>query len=189
MVWLHKENKPRAAAAFPYLDVNVCRSISKVVSQRRKGYLLGKLSKTFQRIFSVKGKLSRPSGKYPDYLETFQAFRQLSRLSGNFPGYPEAFQVSGNFPGYLEIFRIIRKISSLSGNFPGYPKTFQTILKISRLSGNLPDHPENIQTIWKFCRQSTNFPVHFQGLRAKTFRTRKNFPDGNATMPRWFLGF
>ena len=29
--------------------------------------------------------------------------------------------------------------------------------------------------------------MQFQGLHAKSFRTRKNSPDGNATMPRWFL--
>ena len=59
---------------------------------------------------------------------------------------------------------------------------------LSRLSGNFPDNPENIQTIWKFSKGSGNFPVQFQGLRAKTFRTRKNFPDGNATLPPRFLG-
>ena len=61
-------------------------------------------------------------------------------------------------------------------------------MKISSVSGNFPDNPENFQTIWKFSRRSGNFPVQFQGLRAKTFRTRKNFPDGNATLPPRFLG-
>ena len=52
---------------------------------------------------------------------------------------------------------------------------------------NFPDYPETFLNIRKFSRRSGNFPVQFQGLRAKTFRTRKNFLDGNATMPRWFL--
>ena len=108
------------------------------------------------------------------YLETIQAIRKLSTLSRNFPNHPENIQP-------------IRKLSRLSRNFPDHPKTIQPIWKLSRLSGNFPDNPENIQTIWKFSKWSGNFPVQFQGLRAKTFRTRKNFLDGNATMPRWFL--
>ena len=100
---------------------------------------------------------------------------------------------SGKFPGYPEIFKIILKLprlSGLSGNFPDcpdYPETSQIIRKLSRFSGNFPDHPETFQTIQKLSRPSENFPLQFQGLRAKTFRMRKNFPDGNATMPRWFL--
>ena len=89
---------------------------------------------------------------------------------------------------YPETFQAIRKFSRLSGNFPGYPETFRIILKISSLSGNFPGYLENIQTIWKFSRPSGNFPVQIQGLRAKTFRTRKNFPGGNATLPPRFLG-
>jgi len=81
-----------------------------------------------------------------------------------------------------------RKLSRLSGNFPDHPENIQPIRKLSRLSGNFPDNPENIQTIWKFSKGSGNFPVQFQGLRAKTFRTCKNFPDGNATLPPRFLG-
>ena len=72
--------------------------------------------------------------------------------------------------------------------FQAIRKLFWTIQKISGLSGKYSDYPETFRTIRKFSRRSGNFPVQFQGLRAKTFRTRKNFPDGNATMPRWFLG-
>ena len=119
-------------------------------------------------------KLSRPSGKYPDYPETFQAIRKLSRLSGNFPDHPENIQP-------------IRKLSRLSGNFPDHPENIQPTRKLSRLSGNFLYHPENIQPIRKLSKGSGNFPVQFQGLRAKTFRTRKNFPGGNATLPPRFL--
>ena len=123
------------------------------------------------KIFSDYQKVSGPSQKYPDssktfgpsgkYMETFQTIWKITRLSENFPGYPE--------------------------NFPDHPENIKTIRKLSRLSGNFLYHPENIQPIRKLSKGSGNFPVQFQGLRAKTFRTRKNFPDGNATMPRWFL--
>ena len=103
-------------------------------------------------------------------------------LSINFPGYPE------NFPDHQKNINTIRKLSRLSGNFPDHPENIQPTRKLSRLSGNFLYHPENIQPIRKLSKGSGNFPVQFQGLRAKTFRTRKNFPDGNATMPRWFLG-
>merc|ERR1711902_199717 len=108
----------------------------------------------------------------------------------NFPGYPEAFQVSqtfqairklsrssGKYPAYPENIQPIWKTSSLSRKFPAYPETFQIIRKISSLSGKFPDNPEKIQTIWKFSKGSGNFSVQFYGLHAKTFRTRKNFPD------------
>ena len=144
---------------------------------------LSRLSGTFQAI----RKLSR-------YLETFQAIRKLSRLSGNFLGYLETFWtirkisgLSGNFPDYPETFQTILKLSRLSGNFPGYPKTFQVIRTFSGPSGKYPDYPETFWTIRKFSRRYGNFPVQFQGLRAKTFRTRKNFPGGNATLPPRFL--
>ena len=70
------------------------------------------------------------------------------------------------FLDYPETFQI--------PDFPGYPETLRTIPKISRPSGNFPDYPETFQTIRKL-------PC------AISWVTRKNFPDGNATMPRWFL--
>ena len=78
-------------------------------------------------------------------------------------------------------------MSLLSGNFTGYLEIFKIIPKHPRPSGHFLDNPETFQLIWKLSRPYGNFPVQFQWLRAKTFRTRKNFPDGNATMPRWFL--
>ena len=98
----------------------------------------------------------------------------MSRLSGNFQAIRKLFGPSRkypDFPDHSENIQTFRKFSRLSGNFPGYLKPFRTIL-----------------TIRKFSRRSGNLPVQFQGLRAKTFWMRKKFPDGNATMPRWFLG-
>ena len=51
---------------------------------------------------------------------------------------------------------------------------FQIIQKISSLAGNFPGYPETFKAIRK-------------GLRAKTFRTRKNFPGSNATLLPRFL--
>ena len=73
------------------------------------------------------------------------------------------------------------------GKFPDYPESFQAIRKLFGPSGKYPDYPETFQAIRKFSRRSGNFPVQFQGLRAKTFRTRKNFLDCTAAMPWWFL--
>ena len=89
-----------------------------------------------------------------------------------------------NFPDHPENIRTIRKLSRLSGNFPDHPENIRTIQKLSRLSGNFPDNPENIQTIWKFSKGSGNFPVQFQGLRAKTFRTRHPATQVFAPLPR-----
>ena len=75
----------------------------------------------------------------------------------------------------------------LSENFPGYYKVSKIISKLPRPSRHFQEYPEPLLIIGKLSRPSGNFPVPFQGLRAKTFRTRKNFPHGNAMMPRWFL--
>ena len=80
--------------------------------------------KTCEKLSRDHQKLSRPSGNFPDYPETFQTIRKLSRPSGNFPDHPESFQT-------------IQKLSRLSGNFPDHLETFQTIRKVSRPSGNL----------------------------------------------------
>ena len=145
---------------------------------------------TFQAIL----KLSTPFGKYPGYPKTFQAIqktfrtiRKISRLSGNFPGYPTTFQtirkisrLSRNFPGYPDTFQAIQKLDGSSGKYPAYPETFQAIRKLSGQFGKYPDYLETFQRV-------RNSPLQFQGIRAKTFRTRKNFPGGNATLPSRFL--
>ena len=84
-----------------------------------------------------------------NFLDHLQTIQKLSRQSGSFPGYLESFQVSGNFPGYPETFQAIQKLSTPSGKYLGYPKTFKTIQKtfwtirkISRLSGNFPGYQE-----------------------------------------------
>ena len=110
------------------------------------------------------------------------SIHKLSRLSRKLSGPSEKYQY------YSETFQAIQKLNRPSGKYPDYPETFQPIWKLSRLSGNFPDHPENIQPIRKLSKGSGNFPMQFQGLRAKTFQMRKNFPDGNTTMPWWFLG-
>ena len=50
-----------------------------------------KVSRLFGN-FQTVWKLSRPSGNFPDQLETLQTVRKFSRLSGNFPDCPETFQ-------------------------------------------------------------------------------------------------
>ena len=131
----------------------------------------------FRRIWSRKKSISFGFGKSGlgiGFGQNFGIVRKLSRLSRNFPDRPENIQH-------------IQKLSRLSGNFPDHPENIQPTRKLSRLSGNFLYHPENIQPIRKLSKGSGNFPVQFQGLRAKTFRTRKNFPDGNATLPPRFL--
>ena len=130
---------------------------------------------------------SRLSGNFTDHPE-------ISSLSGNFPGYPENIKTIRNlsrpsrkYPDYPATFQALWKFSKLSGNFPDHPENIQIIQKLSRLSGNFLDHPENIQTIWKFCRRSAPSQCIFKGCAQKPSMC-KNFPDGNATLPRWFLG-
>ena len=65
----------------------------------------------------------------------------------------------------------------LSENFPGYYKVFKIISKLPRPSRHFQDYPKTLLIIEKLSRPSGNFPVPFQRLRAKTFRTRKNFID------------
>ena len=100
-------------------------------------------------------------------MQTFQVIRKSSRLFRNFPDNTDTFWTIWKLSRFMETLQIIWKLSILSGNFPDYQETFQTIRKLSR--------------------PSRNFPVKCQGLRAKTFPTRKNFPDGIATMSQWFL--
>ena len=103
--------------------------------------------KTIQKISRLSGnftgyqQLSGPSGKYPDYPESFQAIWKFSRLPGNFPDYPWNIQaiwklsrLSRIFPGYLEIFQAIRKLFGKSGKY------------LSRLFWNFSDSPETFQT-------------------------------------------
>ena len=132
-------------------------------------------------------KLSSLFGNFPGYLETFEIIRRPFRLSGSFPDHPDTFQTIRKLSRPSGNFEAIRKLSLLSGNFTGYLEIFKIIPKHPRPSGHFLDNPETFQLIWKLSRPYGNFPVQFQWLRAKTFRTRKNFPDGNATMPRWFL--
>ena len=132
-------------------------------------------------------------------IKDFLYYPELSRLSGNFPDYPETSQtmwtlarLSGNLLDFQETFHILWRFSKLSENFPYHPENIQIIGNLSEQSGNFSGCPETFQIIRKLPRRklfrpSGNIPVQFQGLRAKTFRMRKNFPDGNATMPLWFL--
>merc|ERR1712107_686246 len=59
--------------------------------------------------------------------------------------------------------------------YPAYPETFQAIWKLSGPSGKYPDYLDIFQTVRKL-------------PSAISWVTRKNFLDGNATMPPMFLG-
>ena len=87
-------------------------------------------------------------------------------------------RLSGSFPDHSDTFQTIGKLSRRSRIFPAYLQIIHAIPGLSRPFRNFPDYPETFQTIWKL--------PSAQGLRAKTFGTRKNFPEGNATMPPGF---
>ena len=59
---------------------------------------------------------------FSDYPETSQTTWTLSRPSGKYPGYSESFEA-------IQKLSTIRKISKLSGNSPGYPETSQCNFK------------------------------------------------------------
>ena len=118
-----------------------------------------------------------PSQIIEDCLGTFgriKIFSDYQKVSGPSQKYPDSSKTFGPSGKYMETFQTIWKITRLSENFPGYPETFRTIQKISGLSRNFPDYQETFQTIWKLPSEISRV-------------TRKNFPDGNATMSRWFL--
>ena len=117
--------------------------------------------------FQTVCKLSRLSGNFLDCPETFQTVWKLSRLPEIFPCCPETFQT-------------VRKPSKLSGIFPDSSETFQTVRKLSRLSGSFPDCPKT------FAIFLLDFGPNLY-ICAKTFRTRKNFPVGNANAPTGFF--
>ena len=126
--------------------------------------------------FQIIQKNPRQFRHFSVYPESFQTIWKLSRLSENSPNHPKAFRsiqkismVSRYFPGYLKIFKINMKLPRLSGHFPDYPETFQIIQKLSRPSSNFSDYMDTFQTIRKL-------PSAISRV------TRKNFPDGNATM-------
>ena len=89
---------------------------------------------------------------------------KLSRLVRNLPDCP-------------------KKLSRLSRNFSNWLETFQIVQKLSRLSGNPPDCSETFQTSTIFC---FDFEL-ILWICAKTFRTRKNFPVGNADASTGFF--
>ena len=103
----------------------------------------------------------------------FPDFWKLSRLSGNFPDCPETFQT-------------VRKLSRLSGSSPDCPEAFQTVRKSSRLSGNFSDSLETYSLL-TWCLGFILWPLF--KVRAKTFRTRKNFPVLMPTRQRSFWDF
>ena len=79
-------------------------------------------------------KLSRLSGNFPGYLETFWTIRKLAGPSGNFPGYPEPFRTiltNRNFPDGLEISQC---------NFKGYAQKLSGCAKTFRMAMP-PCHP------------------------------------------------
>ena len=144
--------------------------------------------------FTDHPEISSLSRNFPGYPETFRTIWKKSRPSENFASYPE------NFQDHQETILTIRELPMLFGKFPGYPETFQTIQiqNISRLSENFPRYPETFQAIWKFSRLSGTFWTirkisrlsgNFLDGHSEISRVRrKNSPDGNATMPPWFLG-
>ena len=48
-------------------------------------------------------KFSRPSRKYPTYLESLQTIRKVSRLSWKFPNLLESFQIIRKVPDHIEV--------------------------------------------------------------------------------------
>ena len=73
--------------------------------------------------------LIQVTGKFQDHLKIIQTIQKLSRLSGNFPAYPETFRIIRKYPAYLETFQAIRKCSGPPVKYPNYLKTFQAIQK------------------------------------------------------------
>ena len=74
----------------------------------------------------------------------------------------------------------VRTVFTLSSWLHNFPDIFQ----------NFPDNPEKFRIIQTFSMSFIKLPVnikHFRVQRAKTFRTRKNFPGSNATtLPTYF---
>ena len=104
-----------------------------------------RLSENWTTIYIIIQKLSRLSGNFRGYLETFQTVRKLSRLSWNFPDCPKPFLT----------FSTVRKLSKQSKKFPDCPEVFQTFQKLSglnRLSRNFPDCAETFQTVRNLSR-------------------------------------
>ena len=98
--------------------------------------------------------LSKLSGNFAHYPETFQTVQKLSKLSGNFSDCPETFWTIQNFPDYSETFKSVRK-------------TFQTFRKLSRQCGNFLTH-STVQA--SFNGQFCMYAQKLSG-RAKTFRS------------------
>merc|ERR1711997_277067 len=79
------------------------------------------------------------------------------------------------------------KLSRLSGYFPDCPDTFQPVWTLFRLSGHFPDCPDTFHIVRTIFGHILVIFKHFRVQRAKTFRTRKNFPGSNATtLPTFF---
>ena len=136
-------------------------------------------------------KLSELSGKFPDYLETFQTVWKLSRPSKNFPRCPETFNTVWKLSTLVHssaqlVFRV-----NFMGNLVNERKTFRTsktVWKLSRLSGNFPHCQENFQTIWKLSGPR-NFPDRLETFQAvlKLSRQSGNSPHLFTLQFSWCL--
>ena len=170
----------------------VRKSFSRHVCQKRVNRFFRHVSKCVNcpETFQTVRKPYRLSKNFPDSSETFQTVRKVSWLSEIFS------MLSGNYSDCSQTFFTVRKFSRLSRNFLDSMEAFQTVQKPSRLSENFP----NFQKLSRLFRNFPDCPETFQTyamfwldfgpilyICAKTFRTRKNFPVGNANAPTDFF--
>ena len=99
--------------------------------------------------------------------------------------------------GKLAVTWKIRTVLKSSGKLAliwKNPDSFEIIRKIGchlEKSGQFRNDPENWQSsgkIWVVLNVLGQLTRFFSVIRAKTFRTRKNFPGSNATLLPRFLG-
>ena len=120
--------------------------------------------------------------------------KKKEKLWEKFWNCPDSFEIvqtflklSGQFWNYPDSFGAVRTVLKLYGQFWNRPDSFEivrTVLKSSGQFWNRPDSLKNCQDSFKLSGQNCSF----YNIRAKIFRTRKNFPGSNATALPGFLG-
>ena len=137
-------------------------------TQKVNNYLSWNINRPYS--FKTIRTVSEPSGQFQNRPESFRTVRTVSEPSGRFQNRPDSFRASGKFCNSLDSFKTVRTVLN---------SAVRTKIRLSRL-----------KELHSYCvdvNQSLNRWIGLFGMisltiRAKTFRTRKFFPDSNASL-------
>ena len=151
-----------------------------------------------------------PSGQFQNCSDSFRTVRTVSEPSGQFQNRPDSFRTVRTVSRPSGQFQKDRLVSEPPGRFLNCPDSFRTVRTVLEPSVkffNSLDYLDknwtvqtvviiiisfyfNMKELYSYCldvNQSLNRWIGIFGMIifticAKNFRTRKNFPDSNASL-------